>query len=324
MDCVISPLKSFIRTHADFEALTEKSWFNWACTKIDAIKGHQVDNDSLFIRVNTLWFCTIALSLDVATHGGKAVLNCCRLDPKNAGNEIKKCCNAFLVYLALLCLTPPSHESHSSSKPISAAELEKELDSWLDNPTASGMKTEAKARILKAFNNKETVLDLAYLELNTLPSSIRYLTQLKELDLSHNLLKTIPENFFDSFNSLEYLWISKSQLEVIPENLFDSLQKLKSLRLDENNLVELPKDIFKYLVNLEDLNLSSNSLAEFSKNLFEFTKNIKELVLSYNKIKSFPEDFFKPLVKLQVVYLQEIPIASGLINQFPPNTIIHY
>lgn len=119
--------------------------------------------------------------------------------------------------------------------------------------------------------------------LTTLPNQIGLLTKLKELNLSHNLLKTLPLEIglltqLDNLNvrncnitglpetigcltNIEILTFSKNDLEKLPDSI-GKLTKLKKLGINHNCLVSLPTQI-NQLTQLPKLNASYNHLQSF-------------------------------------------------------------
>ena len=121
--------------------------------------------------------------------------------------------------------------------------------------------------------------------LNKIDSRLLFLSSLHHLDLSGNLIKTIPEGVKDlclvelklsgnkiaNFpeilcyssgnlaNNLRTLDLSRNQLSFLP-NSFVQLRLLVQLKLDCNELQVLPRN-FGRLANLRFLSVSSNKLA---------------------------------------------------------------
>lgn len=121
-------------------------------------------------------------------------------------------------------------------------------------------------------------LYLCFNKINSIPTSIESLKNLKMLHLGSNKLKELPheigklknlevlylsDNFFSSFpkilvelKSLKELFLSFNQLEYIPESI-RSLRNLEFLDLEENRLKRLPKTI-EELDSLRIIKLNSN------------------------------------------------------------------
>ena len=70
--------------------------------------------------------------------------------------------------------------------------ITKELESWKNNDQIGGDKEVAAQRILDAFKNKNSSLDLSGLGLKTLPDCFHHLHELKMVNLSDNRLTYLP------------------------------------------------------------------------------------------------------------------------------------
>jgi len=102
-------------------------------------------------------------------------------------------------------------------------------------------------------------LDLSMMQLTDVPvREIEQLgTKVLTVNLSHNLLPTLPANF-PLLSYITKLDLSKNQLVELPEN-FGGFKSLKSLDLYANQLVKLPVS-FAQLKNLKWLDLKDNPL----------------------------------------------------------------
>ncbi|CAG0886127.1 unnamed protein product [Darwinula stevensoni] len=94
-----------------------------------------------------------------------------------------------------------------------------------------------------------------------IPSQLFDLEDLTTLDLSHNLLKEVPEGL-DKAHSLLVLNLSHNQIESIPNNLLVGLIDLLTLDLSNNKLESLPPQL-RRLINLQTLILNDNPLSNF-------------------------------------------------------------
>lgn len=129
------------------------------------------------------------------------------------------------------------------------------------------------------------VVDFHGLDLNALPESIRYMSELQSLDVSSNNLEELPE-CVGSLSALESLDVSNNDLEELSECV-GNLSKLQSLDVSNNNLTELPERVGN-LSALQSLNISFNYLAE----LPEFIGNLsalQSLNVEGNQLPELPE-----------------------------------
>src|SRR5271166_6563639 len=114
---------------------------------------------------------------------------------------------------------------------------------------------EALRRIEEVRESGARTLDLALLELNTLPEAIGRLSKLQELDLPSNQLSTVPKAI-GQLSKLQELDLSRNQLSTLPEAI-GQLSKLQELDLSRNRLSTLP-DAVERLERLEKLFLHGN------------------------------------------------------------------
>lgn len=67
---------------------------------------------------------------------------------------------------------------------------------------------------------------------------------LKELDLSHNRLHSLPTGFLNHTEGLERLFLHGNRLRELPPAFFEKTDRLKELRLEGNPLSSVPTSLF--------------------------------------------------------------------------------
>lgn len=114
-------------------------------------------------------------------------------------------------------------------KPI----LEEKLNAYVKEQPVVGQ--EVKGRMMEAFTNKSTTLDLSGINMRTLPDVFHLLPGLQEIKLSSTAITALPETMQQSKN-LEKLDLSNSGLSELPSGLEDptSFRGLKELNLSYN------------------------------------------------------------------------------------------
>ena len=156
-------------------------------------------------------------------------------------------------------------------------------------------------------------LKLVNNHLRKLPMELFRATQLRRLDLSQNLLETVPSDIF-ALPNLEYLSLAHNRLREIPETLEWS-QSLLSLDLAENLLTTLPQGIQNS--SIEILNLSKNQFTTIPKCLCRIT-TLTSLDLSSTQITSFPPEMqhLDHLVNLNVsnANINDLPGGGGILR----------
>lgn len=96
------------------------------------------------------------------------------------------------------------------------------------------------------------------LSFQTFTSIPMFAGDLKELDLSNNLISIIKESNFEGVKSLERLDLSDNHISEIEDKAFSSLKLLHYLDLSGNQLVVFPANTFAPLPTLKTLKVSSN------------------------------------------------------------------
>jgi len=106
-------------------------------------------------------------------------------------------------------------------------------------------------------------LNLRYNQLThtSIPPEVFENEELSTLDISHNLLKEVPEGLIKC-KSLLVLNLSNNELEMIPSHLLMAATDLLHLDLSNNELDALPPQL-RRLSNLQTLLLSNNPLSHF-------------------------------------------------------------
>ncbi|KAK7945335.1 hypothetical protein WMY93_001063 [Mugilogobius chulae] len=175
-------------------------------------------------------------------------------------------------------------------------------------------------------------LELHNCELERIPHAIFSLTNLQELDLKSNNIRTIEEiisfqhlkrltclklwhnkisnipSSIGQVKSLEALHLNHNKLETLPPALF-TLPKLRHLDLGHNSITVLPPDI-GLLHNLQYLAINMNKLEVLPKQLFRCTK-LKVLCLAHNALTTLPETMG------QLVQLTQLELRGNCLDRLP-------
>ncbi|KAF2076004.1 hypothetical protein CYY_002711 [Polysphondylium violaceum] len=157
---------------------------------------------------------------------------------------------------------------------------------------------------LESLENLEELV-LTNNEISRFQVSISKLLSLRVLDLSSNILGTIPVRLF-GMNSLRELYLDDNQFSHFPTHLCE-LQSLLTLSFSDNQLKAIPDQIGQ-MKSLTKLIFSGNQLESIPIGI----ANIKSLVhldLSSNSISQIPSEYGQ-LKNLQFLYLQHNKIRS--------------
>lgn len=129
-----------------------------------------------------------------------------------------------------------------------------------------------------------------------LPPEIRYLTNIKSLQLVFNSLSTLPPEISELKN-LRHLYVPYNNLKQLPSS-FGEMDSLVSITLHTNSFQEIPPEVFQ-LKQLAQLDLGNNHITEVSDELSTLN-NLTSLDLGFNSIEVIPKSVLK-LSKLETV-----------------------
>ncbi len=177
------------------------------------------------------------------------------------------------------------------------------------------------------FNNSLEILSLQNNEINSFNLKfLRYLSELKELNLDFNVINKLTSNLFVNSNKMLYLTLqgnsiqfhdndqeltssSQEQLLLLSskidyESVFNGLTSLQRLNLARNGVKHLPKNLFKPLTSLKSLILDKNPIDYYDKLTFNGLElNLMNISLQNTKMKSKHLISLMNLVKLERVKL---------------------
>uniref|UniRef100_A0A7S0YIR7 Uncharacterized protein n=1 Tax=Polytomella parva TaxID=51329 RepID=A0A7S0YIR7_9CHLO len=105
-------------------------------------------------------------------------------------------------------------------------------------------------------------------------------------DLSRNAIQIFPDGFIQSLTLLTSLDLSHNKLTKLPED-FTPLSDLRSLNVASNSLVTLPASI-AYLERLATLNVSQNALVTLPSNLGSNQPALAVVIACQNQIQCVP------------------------------------
>ena len=129
---------------------------------------------------------------------------------------------------------------------------------------------------------------------------------LRQLNLHHNQMETLPSSIFDALNELRYLLLNNNnQLATLPSGVFDALDGLKHLFLHSNRLAALPAGIFDELDELNWLWLNGNQLRALPSGIFDNLDRLDWLSLGVNRLRALPPGIFDELDGLRDIHLND-------------------
>ncbi len=175
---------------------------------------------------------------------------------------------------------------------------------------------EAVQRIKQEADKPTGMLNLSWLELDTLPNEIQKLANLTFLDLSHNRITDIsPLKKLTNLTSLDL-----NSNRVLDISWLTRLTNLTSLSLNTNRITSIKP--LGELINLKTLSINSNKILDI--NSLEKLTNLTSLSLSDNRISNISA--LKPLIKksLSIGFTtanRDINVGNNPLT-FPPSEII--
>ncbi|XP_056379158.1 volume-regulated anion channel subunit LRRC8D isoform X2 [Hyla sarda] len=156
-------------------------------------------------------------------------------------------------------------------------------------------------------------LDLKLNSIRTIEEviSFQHLKRLTCLKLWHNKIVSIPQSI-SQVKNLESLYFSNNKLETLPVALFH-LQKLRHLDVSYNCISAIPLEI-GLLQNLQYLHITGNKVDILPKTLFKCIK-LRTLCLGQNCITSLPEKIG------HLVQLTHLELKGNCLDRLPSQII---
>lgn len=171
------------------------------------------------------------------------------------------------------------------------------------------------------------ILDISHNELVTVPENwgVSKLRRLQQLNLEHNNITEISEDALAGLVSLRIFNISHNMLDTVPSGLFAGARDIQEIHLQHNRLFEIPKGLFHRLEQLLILDLSGNQVSSHHIDNTTFSGLIRLIVLnlSHNAVTRIDAKTFKDLYFLQILDLRNNSIGYIDDNTFLPLYNLH-
>lgn len=158
-------------------------------------------------------------------------------------------------------------------------------------------------------------LSLVYNDLERLYGELTELSCLRTLNIRHNRVKSsgIPAELFRS-EELTTLDLSHNVLKEIPEGL-DRARSLLVLNLSHNNITSIPNTLFIHLTDLLFLDLSRNQLETLPPQMRRLS-NLQTLILNHNPLGHFQLRQLPSLVGLETLHMRN---TQRTLANMPPS-----
>lgn len=192
-----------------------------------------------------------------------------------------------------------------------------------------------------------THINISHNRLETIePKSFINCANMTVLDLSHNLIKSIPRNAFDettyasewilthnlltnisqipllNMTGLRVLNASYNNIVDIPKNSFPKLYELHTIDVSHNNISHIYNAVFQNLLSLRILNLSHNALEKIGPSTFGTLHTLLEMDLSNNYLRDITRGALAKISGLRLLSMAhnklerlfQIPISLNHLN----------
>src|SRR3990172_5635657 len=166
------------------------------------------------------------------------------------------------------------------------------IRAWMNDPANAGQL------------NSIIALSVVGRNLRIIPSEIRLLTQLRQLDLACNKITEIP-NAISTLTQLQQLYLAHNQITMIPHDI-SALTQLQRLDLAGNQNTVIP-DAIRALTQLHGLCLFGNQITEIQDAICALTQ-LRRLNLADNQITAIP-DAISALTQLRHLNLADNQIT---------------
>uniref|UniRef100_A0A8C9QN30 Toll-like receptor 2 n=1 Tax=Spermophilus dauricus TaxID=99837 RepID=A0A8C9QN30_SPEDA len=177
----------------------------------------------------------------------------------------------------------------------------------------------SSTRIHRVTNCIPRTLEILDVSNNNLDSFSLILPQLKELYISRNKLKILPDaSSFPMCVNLRALMLKSNGISTIQEDAFSSLSHLEHLDLSDNQLSNLSSSWFRPLSSLKILNLLGNpykTLGETS--LFSHLPNLRILRVG----NSYTFTGIQRIDFVGLTFLEELEIIASSLQSYEPQSL---
>nr|QFE31825.1 toll-like receptor 22 [Sillago sinica] len=167
------------------------------------------------------------------------------------------------------------------------------------------------------------ILGLNHNKLLSVPSAVRNLPALAELDLSFNNITRLESQDFANLTKLRHLSLYNNLISAIKDDVFKDLTQLQYLKLQTNHITHLGKVFKKHLPNLRQLHLNNNSLTTITRGQFQGLQSLQMLSLQDNKINNIENGSFIGLTNLMEIRLQSNNIDKKALESGGFNVLMN-
>ncbi|KAG8890172.1 cysteinyl-tRNA synthetase [Tulasnella sp. 332] len=152
-------------------------------------------------------------------------------------------------------------------------------------------------------------LRLSHAAMKQVPSRVKHITTLHELDISCNRMVTLDEADLQKITGLKNIQAQNNRLATLPHT-FAQMKSLKFLNISNNKFEAIPPVLCK-LKGIVDLDVSFNMISMFPPELGHLV-HLERLVIVGNRIESIPLEI------ANMAHLQEFDCRRNLLTDLSP------
>ncbi|KAE8281881.1 Leucine-rich repeat and immunoglobulin-like domain-containing nogo receptor-interacting protein 1 [Larimichthys crocea] len=160
--------------------------------------------------------------------------------------------------------------------------------------------------------SKDTkLLNLTHNKIKTLvQQQFQTLTQLLDLDLSDNIMVIIEVEAFLGLQSLTTLRLARNRLKIIPVGVFAGLPKLTLLDISSNEILVFLDFTFRDLAALQFIKAAGNDFVFISNQAFTGLTSLQELHLNGCNLTAVPTEALTQLGNLRILHFHQLGLTT--------------
>ncbi|XP_059183411.1 uncharacterized protein LOC131962426 [Centropristis striata] len=167
------------------------------------------------------------------------------------------------------------------------------------------------------------ILSLTQNKLTSVPTSMRNIPTLVELDLSKNNITSLGCYDFANLTNLRQLSLHQNLITALQECVFKDLTGLRVLKLQLNGLSKFNGAFKRHLPNLEQLRLHGNKITTIGRGELKGLYSLKNLSLHENPIRTIENGSFINLTCLTDIQLQTNNIVKDALQNGGFNDLVN-
>jgi Leucine-rich repeat (LRR) protein len=202
---------------------------------------------------------------------------------------------ALLYIASFVNLIESSPDTQVNSCPLSAC-----MCKWSNGKQGASCERRNLRTIPTQLPSETQVLDMSGNQLSHLPSHIfqeRRLTNLQKLFLSDCKISKIDDEAFAQLTNLVELDLSHNHIQQIPTKPLEALRELRKLSLAFNQIHIIDSGVFSPLSRLSALDLTHSQVTHLKPNAFSGLNELRELKLGENRLTQLPMNVLVDLHK---------------------------